>query len=522
MSNAGELELIWPAGEKKLNRFMFVFNRLWFPIHRKIEEHSKELSLRTKRMMQVVENLTARLPFTNDMILSGMVERHCFDMQQSIVTEYIKPDLMAVKEFQRQCASLESIIDKVFEKRTITYNEGDINRFVGYMREKYPEYSQKFHKIVSNCEINVDNLFFTFELAIPMILDYVSSYQPRSMVTLKYEQRETEQLLMEASATYYNVLKLEQNINFRQEMMSAARARSPKVSHMQALILATPPMNYSAVQSSERIAVGPKRISLSENFSGKRNQPNATSKLSAIAENVVLMTPVCRSSSSANTTGSPLCMNQTIDPIQMLRSIDKKKKNRKLNRKYLSSSLAQLKWPSDDTANTMTNHLISPANEFSSTLNETIAGMDTTAMVTQPQSSIASPCYTSNQRSIRQHYTSFDDDEFNAPHMHRSPSGRIDARHNKGECDKMNIGQRPYKDHHLDKPANKVSRSALFCRISIGVFTDFEIIAANGHIIANDLQVLIINNAIVCWTEAIRKYDWCSRKGHREQYECQQ
>lgn len=416
-------------------------------------------------MSQVVDKLISGLSLTHDIIVSGQFEQHCFAFQSNIVTTQIQPDIQRIKSFQRQCATLESLIDKVFEKRTITYRDDEIYRFVSYMRRQFPEFGYKFDKIVANREINVDHLFFTFELASPMIVEHVMAQPQRNVASLKYELGAVERLAQRSSATYYNLLKVERSVSLRHEgLLDIERkrniARTPRASQLQSMMLATPPMHYHAVQSAQRIPVCPRRISLSENIGGKRT--DGVSKLTAISENLVLLTPVHRPSSTPNTTVSPLRIGDAFDPTQILRSLEKKKKNRRPPRKFLSSSLARLKWPADNVANsTVDSNHPAATMDFSSTLNETSASeangvADTTVTITGTPPSSKATAHL-KRLSIRQHYKSLDGEEINSSYKHRSPSGRIDALYNKHDCDTNNLVKiRPFT---LDIPTNQVSQS---------------------------------------------------------------
>lgn len=428
----------------------------------------KELKTRTERLMQVVGSLTRKTSVTNDMILNGNVETSCFELQENIVTKYIQCDLESIKQFQQKCSTLDLTIARVFEKRLIVYKDDDLHQFLGYMRAKYPQYGHKFDRIIVNHEINIDPLLFTFQLALPIFDDQIRSCQPQSKETLQYEERELEKLITKSSATFYNLLLVDKNGDVGKKARYNDGNSTPKPSHMKSMIFSTPPISYQALHRSERFVVCPKRISLMDDLGMKRNAATtnasasgvSASKLSAISENLILVTPVRNSSlKSIPATQSPL-HNDKLDPLQLLHSMAIKPKARRINRKFLSSSLVQLKWPEtkpDESNNEL--KIINEVPNFSSTLNGSIAelsdNISTNLMESRPQDNShnqalarnisynASPIALNSSDniydtklkltktpSIRQQYTSLDEDGLNSLNVHRSPSGRIKSRYN--------------------------------------------------------------------------------------------
>lgn len=443
---------------------------------RKVSEYNKELSLRTSKMRQLIDKLTNGTDAGTELILDGSFERQCFDFQKHIVDMEIQPDLKKVKDFQQKCAKLESSIEKVFEKRTITYNEDAIYRFAAHMQYKYPELGNQFNRIIANREVIVDNLFVSFELIVPMIVEHVLACQPRSLASLKYELTAIDKLSQRVTSTYYNLMRVERLVGDRYERSNHRKEpHTPRASHLQSMILATPPMHYHAVQSAQRIPLCPKRISLSDNMANKRNQNQTTggaSKLSVISENMILLTPVQKSSSTPNTTLSPMrTVGDPLNPLYLMQVLEQKKQKRRAPRKFLSSSLAQLKWSADETYHTnvaVTPQQIPDTPNFSSTLNEPSTYYDGNHLVvasdTNTHVSPVAEKSSNNRRNIRSNYNkSLNVSEIIEPQTHRSPSGRIDARYN-NECDKLSLRKiRTSNEQLLDNiVSNEVCISFLF------------------------------------------------------------
>lgn len=417
--------------------------------------------------MQVVENLTRNTSISNEMLLSGNIEKSCYEFQENIVNKHIQCDLEALKRFQQNCNALDSTIGRVFEKRLVVYKDDNLHQFLGYMRTKHPQYGHKFDRIIVNHEINIDPLLFTFQLALPVFCDQIISCQPQTKQTLQYEEKELEKLVTKTSATFYNLLLVDKNDDAGKKLRYNDGNSTPKESQMKSMIFTTPPISYHAIHRSERFVVCPKRISLMDDFGIKRNATTANAsmggasgtKLTAISENVILVTPIRKSSVSSIVASLSPLHNDKFDPLHVLHSMANKQKTRRTNRKFLSSSLTQLKWPETkpDESNTELK-IINEVPNFSSTLNcsigELSANISTNLIESQSQDShdvhttANISCNTSPNASnaadkmkskltkpplIRPHYAAVEEDELTSLNVHRSPSGRIHSRY-KTEC----------------------------------------------------------------------------------------
>lgn len=436
-------------------------------------------------MKSLIDELTKKTSISSEMILNGAFETHCQKAHETTVENSIKLDLQLVKSFQEKCKGLEASIAKVFQKRTIEYKEEEIDRFLNFMRKTYPQHSFMFDKVIVNHQINVDNLFFTFELAIPLLLNHIATFQPPNMDILKYEAIGLDKLVTKASTIFNRLMMFDKQMALTlqedEEKMieNGDGSLSATTSHLKTLFLATPPISYNALQRSRQLTICPKRISLMEDHGIGRNPgPSTGSKLSAISENLILTTPVSSKTSSAknvNHTMSPVGTSSKLDPLAMLRTIEKRNsKSRQplnANKRFLSSSLTQLKWQEQKTDETFNELKSNLQPEFSSTLISATPSVPTDTLqlsYTSPAPDLSATVEDTKtafrkHRAVMQHLE-YEERDKGPRDVHKSPSGRMDALYS-SECDKKNLIKfKSYASRAQAIDKIEVSRiSVLFC-----------------------------------------------------------
>lgn len=433
-------------------------------------------------MKTIIDDVTGNTTISSQMILSGVFESYCEDFQKSVIEKDIRVDLKTVKQFQEQCSILETAVSKVFEKREVEYKDEEIDQFLNEMRSQFPEYGYKFDKVILNHEIHIDRLLFTFDLALPMIMNRLTSFRPRSMETLQYEASGIEKLALKVSNTFFNLLMIDKRIKGEEGELNTGVTTMSKPTQMKTKILATPPISFNALQRTERLAIQPKRISLIDD-NGLNNRSisghnTMATKLTAINEDSILVTPLgLKSAKKFPLWPAP----DKLDPIKMLRTMKKQKKVRPPLRdpKFLSSTLSQLKWhePQIGDAN---ESKISGLPVLSSTLIPGTPDAPGAECLDGPQatssqlSTSTSPAFNSSDTiydvkpnsvkctSIKHRYATLDEREINTTGLHMSPSGRIDSLFN-NKCDNKNLIKiRPFIIHQSDNVLHEVR---VFARI---------------------------------------------------------
>lgn len=356
--------------------------------------------------------------------------------------------MLRMKSFKDNTEMLDSRIARILETQTINYDIDDFNKFMVHMQKLQPTHYEDINKIVKNHQINLDKLFLTFDLALPLILSSVASFKPKSVDVLKFEIDGIEKLALTTNAMFHkvnvydrkliNYARTDQDV-FAEKMCNTTEQAATRNSHIKSLILATPPISYNAIKRTENAAQRAKRISMMEDHIVNVNkQTGQTGKsLGTISEHLALMTPArVRSSNIHNTSLSPLRTGSKnkLDPLVMLRTIEKKDKFRQpLGLK----AKAQLKKDKQKPNETMPNIIVTIPN-FSSTIINTSKDKCEQSVLSNLQSTISSPLRDiteqlnstpslTGRQSLLQHFASFEKSESDLD-VKRSPSGRIEGR----------------------------------------------------------------------------------------------
>lgn len=427
--------------------------------NRKLEKQSAELKEKTLKIRITLDKLIENTSITSKNILHQNFNGNWKHVQNDIAENGIKPDLKHLKSFRLNCERLESKIGELFKKQTLTIDTGGLDRFTSGIEKLYPLQYRKLDKGIANHQFNLDQMLIAFGLALPLMMNQIQSYKPPNMDVLRYEANGIGKLTLSTKAIFQKVIVFDMQMHSIIEhfdKIAEPKAIQDKVTHnMKTMILSTPPISYNALKRTENANVCSKRISLMGSQFLPRNIPSNLSRrpLNSILENTMSRIDI---KPNINTFLSPnqnanLPRNK-LDPLNMLKTIEKKDKFRQPNNRPKISEY-QLKFAQNQKPNETIPTVLQPP-KFSSTFiqqnrnNESgnrIGGDDTVNQISlNHTSSSLGNANNSNisiniikrRHSLMQHFSSFDGCEMNTQYVNRSPSGRIEALIKTEECSK--------------------------------------------------------------------------------------
>lgn len=410
-----------------------------------MERCTNDLKLKTIALTALSENVVRCGKIDSKISLDNIFITKWIEIQKNFTHKELKHDMLRITRFQHNSEMLESRISALLETKVINWDMDNFSKFMVHIQKIHPNHYEEINKIVKNHQINLDKLCLIFDLTLPMILNYVTLFKPKSTDVLRYEINGIEKLANNTNGIFQKVMIYNQKITahiisdqdiFIENNFNSQDHTPAKNFHIKSLILATPPISYDAVQRSENAAFRGKRISIIEDMIGRQGPPIGNSKqLSTISENSLLVTPAKARSNNLNSLISPLrsANKNRLDPLLTLRTIQKKDKFRQ---PLGFKTKTQLKKNKDKVNETMPNIIVSKPNFSSTIINSSKEKIEDdnqsvlNSMMTSPLADITDQQLNSTgtfvgKHSLLQHFASF---EKNESSVNRSPSGRIEGR----------------------------------------------------------------------------------------------
>lgn len=183
---------MWRACVNKQKKFLL-------EICRKLDAKSAELSKEINEMEALMRSCFGNdtdEPGTKTMCWTCLINEWQ-DHLDSFVSNHIEPELKIVNLLSSHTASLKQLLTKLcVEKKenVVQYDKNQLMAAQDVLKKMHPNLQEFIDGIVQGSFIDIGNLFKTFSLVLPQIMNKLESFQPRNLDALEYEYNEIEQI----------------------------------------------------------------------------------------------------------------------------------------------------------------------------------------------------------------------------------------------------------------------------------------------------------------------------------------
>lgn len=312
--------------------FLFLNNR-------ELLNRSKELKAKTLLLHELIQNAVANTSITAENVLDDELLPCWDDVQSDVLERGIKPAIIHLNSFQKQCEQLEKKINEIFEHQHIKFNSSKLNTFATEMKTLYPQYNSQMAELMKNGQFKMTYVLLAFRLALPAMLRSIETYKMQSLDTLRYESNYMDDLSSKANNILQRGLQLDVDTNDRNVhdvCDNKPLVRSVDVlENIHTLILSTPPVSYDATKRTEPSTSVAKRISLIEDLGNIRSIPMITGSARSTLKSSICSNRREKSNQCAqelfkapSTLNPNTFTNKKLDPMSVLRKISQRDKTR--------------------------------------------------------------------------------------------------------------------------------------------------------------------------------------------------